>query len=64
MVQPAPNTEALDGYINNLVQTLQSAVGQAMRRLEDDPQAVDKTLLDCQEILDFVLEGNVEEWVS
>ena len=64
MVQPAPYTEELNAYLNNIVQTLHSAVNQAMRHLEDDPEAVDKAIQDCKEMLDFVMAGDVKSWVN
>ena len=32
--------------------------------LKDDPKTVDKAIVDCKEILDVVMEGNVKEWLS
>lgn len=64
MVEAVPYTDDLDAYLNTLVQTLKDAVDQAIKKAEDDPQAVDKTLDDCEEILDHVMEGNVQEWLN
>jgi hypothetical protein len=63
MVQPAPNSEALDAYLSSMVQTVKSAVDQAMRKVDEDPDAVEKALKDCEEILGHVMEGNVQEWI-
>ncbi len=64
MVQPAPNTEALDNYLKDIVQTLHRAVNNAMRQTDSDPQAVDRAIQDCKELLDHVMEGKVETWFN
>ncbi len=64
MVQPAPNTEALDAYLKDIVQTLHKAVNTAMRQLDSDPPAVERVIQDCKEILDHIMEGKVEDWVN
>lgn len=63
-MQPAPDTEALDEQFKEFIQALKSAVGSAMPHLKDDPQAVDKAIEDCKEILDVVMEGDVKAWLS
>jgi hypothetical protein len=63
-MQPAPNTEALDQQFKEFIQALQKAVGTAMPHLKDDPKIVDQAIIDCKEILDVVLEGNVKEWLA
>lgn len=64
MVQPVANLEALDAHLSTIVQTLKDAVDQALRKAEDDPQAVDQTLRDCEELLDHVMRGQVQEWLN
>lgn len=64
MMQPAPNTEALDQHFKEFIQALKGAVNSAMPHLKDDPKIVDKAIEDCKEILDVVMEGNVKEWLS
>ncbi len=59
----APNTEALDEHLKDIIQAVHSAVNWAMPHL-DDPKIVDKALQDCKEILDVVMEGNVSEWLE
>ncbi len=64
MVEPAPNTEALDQQFKEFIQDIKQAVAAAMPHVKDDPQLVDKSIADCKEILDVVMEGNVKEWLS
>ena len=60
----APNTQALDEHMHEMVLALQAAVKGAMPHVKDDPKLVAQALRDCQEILDVVLEGNVSEWLG
>lgn len=59
----APNTEALDDHLKNVVDALHGAVRYAMPHLSD-PKIADKAIQDCKEILDVVLEGKVSEWLN
>jgi hypothetical protein len=61
---PAPTTEALDGFLEEMVRALHAAVGRAIPHVSDDPALVDRALADCKEILDVVLTGNVTEWLG
>ena len=60
----APNTEALDAAMEEMVRALHTAVNRALPHVKDDPELVDRALSDCTEILDVVLEGNVSEWLG
>lgn len=60
----APNTQAFDAYLNQLVRALHAAVRRATPHVNDDPGLVDQALRDCKDILDVVLEGNVSEWLD
>ncbi len=60
----APNTEALDEHMKEMVRALHAAVSRAMPHVNDDPKLVDQALRDCKDILDVVLEGNVSEWLG
>ena len=60
----APNTQALDEHMKEMVLALHAAVNRAMPHLKDDPKLVDQALRDCEEIMDVVLEGNVSEWLA
>jgi len=60
----APNTQALDAYVEEMVRALHAAVARALPHVHDDPALVDQALRDCAEILDVVLDGDVEEWLG
>jgi hypothetical protein len=60
---PTPIATLLDDYLREVVQTLQSAVNQGMRRAADDPQAATPQIVDCQDILTVIMAGNVSEWL-
>jgi hypothetical protein len=64
MTRPAPNTQALDESLKEMVLALHAAVKGAMPHVHDDPQLVEQALRDCREILDVVLEGHVAEWLG
>ena len=59
----APNTEALDDYLKDVVTALHHAVNWAMPHL-NDPKIADKAIQDCKEILSVMMEGNVSEWLN
>jgi hypothetical protein len=63
MPQPAPHTEKLDQHLLEVVQALHRAVKQGIPHVKE-PQIVDRTIADCKEILDVVMEGQVEEWLN
>lgn len=63
-MKPAPNTQALDASMEELVRALHAAVKGAQPHLHDDPTLVDRAIRDCREILDVVLEGNVAAWLG
>lgn len=63
-IQPTTVAAPLDEYLMQVVQTLQTAVNQGMRRAADDPQGAAKPIEDCEEILDIIMAGNVKEWVG
>jgi len=59
----APDTEAMDEHLKDVVQALHGAVNWAMPHL-NDPKIVDQAIQDCKEILDVVIEGKVSEWLK
>lgn len=59
----APNTEALDEHLKDVVQALHGAVNWAMPHMKD-PKIVDKAIQDCKEILDVVMEGKISKWLE
>jgi hypothetical protein len=60
----APNTQALDDHMKDMITALQRAVSAAIPHIKDDPKVVNKAIDDCKEILDVVIEGKVEEWLA
>ena len=64
MVEAAPHAEELDEYLKVVVQAVKSACSAGVPRIKDDPATVDKTLGDCEEILNTIMDGKVEEWVG
>ena len=61
---PTPLAQPLDDYLREVVQTLQTAVSQGMRRAADDPQAAAPQIADCEEILHVIMAGDVKEWLG
>ncbi|OGP29387.1 MAG: hypothetical protein A2038_15925 [Deltaproteobacteria bacterium GWA2_57_13] len=59
----APNNEALDEHLKDVVQALHGAINWAMPHM-NDPKIVDKAIQDCKEILDVVMEGKVSDWLK
>jgi len=64
MVEAAPHTNELDEYLKVVVQAVQSACSSAVPHLKDDPALVDRAFGDCEEILNTVMDGKVEEWIG
>jgi hypothetical protein len=54
----------LDDYLREVVQTLQAAVTQGMRRAADDPRAATPQVSDCEEILSVIMAGDVNAWLN
>jgi len=63
-VTPTETAEPLDDYLREVVQTLQTAVNQGMRRAANDPQAATPQIHDCQEILSVIMAGDVHSWLT
>ena len=63
-VAPVPIAQPLDDYLREVVQTLQAAVTQGMRRAADDPKAATTQITDCEDILTVIMAGNVGEWLG
>ncbi|MCA1647433.1 MAG: hypothetical protein LC797_18910 [Chloroflexi bacterium] len=61
---PTPIAAPLDDYLQQVVQTLQAAVTQGMRRAADDPTAATGQIADCEDILTVIMSGDVKEWIS
>ena len=63
MPQALANIEQLDEHLMEVVRALYGAVKQGVSH-KDDLTVMDKSIKDCKEILDEVMKGNVEEWLS
>lgn len=59
-----PIAEPLDDYLREVVQTLHAAVNQGMRRAADDPRGATRQIQDCQEILQVIMAGAVNDWLA
>jgi len=64
MVEVAPHTSELDEHLKVMIQAVKSACNSAVPHLNDDPALVQRAFDDCQEMLDMVMDGKVEEWIS
>jgi hypothetical protein len=62
-MQPVANIEKLDEHLKEVVQALHGAVGWAMSH-QKETALVDKAIHDCEEILDVIMEGKVDEWIN
>jgi hypothetical protein len=62
MPQAAPNIEKLDEHLLEVVRALHGAVKQGVSHKED-AKVMDKSIHDCKEILDVIMEGKVDEWL-
>jgi hypothetical protein len=62
-MQPVANIEKLDEHLKAVVHALQGAVGWGISH-QKEPEQVDKSIQDCQEILEVIMLGNVKEWVQ
>jgi hypothetical protein len=63
MPQTAPNTAKLDEHLLEVVRALHAAVKQGISH-KDDPKVADRSIHDCKEILDVIMEGKVHEWLQ
>ena len=63
-ITPTGLAEPLDDYLRQVVQTLQAAVNQGMRRAADDPRAATPQIADCEEILHAIMVGDVQSWLA
>jgi hypothetical protein len=63
MPQPVANLDQLDEHLMEVVRALNGAVKQGVSH-KDEPQVMDKSIMDCKEILDEIMKGNVKEWLN
>ena len=65
MVQAAPNTSVLDDYLKDIIRGVYAACATASPHLQDpDPKVADEAIKDSEELLDVIMAGKVDEWVS
>lgn len=63
MPQAAPDIKKLDEHLLEVVRALHGAVKQGVSH-KDDPKIMEKSISDCKEILDVIMEGHVKEWLN
>ena len=63
MPQAVANLDKLDDHLKAVVQALHGAVKQGIPHVKK-PKIVDKAIADCQEILDEIMAGKVDEWLN
>ena len=63
-LEPVPFTHALDEFLRDIVRALHAAVGRGIAAARTDPKETDRALADCQEMIDTVMAGQVQEWVG
>ena len=62
-MQRLADAEKLDEHLKGVVQALHGAVSWAMSH-QKEPDLIDKAIHDCEEILEDVMQGEVDEWVN
>jgi hypothetical protein len=63
MPQAAPDIKKLDEHLLEVVRALHGAVKQGVSH-KDDAKIMEKSISDCKEILDVIMEGHVKEWLN
>jgi hypothetical protein len=63
MTEPATNTEALDQHLLEVVRALHAAVKRGVSHSKE-ADVMDGAIKDCQETLEVILEGNVNDWLQ
>lgn len=63
MPQTEPNTEQLDLHLLEVVRALHGAVKQGLSH-QNDPKILENAIADCEEILDVIMAGKVDEWLN
>ncbi|HEX6513348.1 MAG TPA: hypothetical protein VF157_13675 [Chloroflexota bacterium] len=56
-----PNLEEVDQHLIQVVEALQSAVQWGMAH-RDDQEALKKTVLDCKDLIDEVMDATILNW--
>lgn len=63
-LEPVPFTHALDEFLRDIVRALHAAVNRGIAAVKNDPPEADRALADCEEMIDTVMAGQVEEWID
>jgi hypothetical protein len=63
-LEPVPFTHALDEFLRDVVRALHAAVTRGIAAARSDPKETDHALADCQEMIDTVMAGQVQDWVG
>lgn len=63
-LEPVPFAHALDEFLRDIVRALHKAVDRGIAGLKTDPAETDRALADCNEMIDTVMAGQVEEWIG
>ena len=63
MPQAVASLDQMDEHLGAVVQALYGAVKEAIPHVKEPP-IVDQAIADCQEILDEVMAGKVDEWLQ
>ena len=65
MVEAVPHTEVLDECLKDMIQAVYAACSTAMPHLQDPQDGVaEKAIEDCEEVLNLVMDGKVDDWIS
>ncbi len=59
-----PFAHALDDFLHDVVGALHAAVNRGVASAKVDPAETDRALADCEEMIDTVMAGQVQEWIG
>jgi hypothetical protein len=63
-IEPTPISEPLDKFLVEVVRTLQTAADKGIKSVQDDPAVAERSVADCEEMLEIIMAGNVQEWIA
>lgn len=61
---PIPFAQALDEFLHDVVRAIHTAVDRGIATLKTDPAETDRALTDCEDMIDTVMKGQVQEWIG
>jgi hypothetical protein len=50
--------------LRDIVKALHAATDRGIKAADKDPAIAQKTLADCEEILEVIMAGRVKEWIA